>query len=85
MSFDPARMIADKGNIRLEIENAFISAKWDYIIEDGWEHQGIRVIGSYFSSTLLRFVIGGVPQGSVLGLVLWIILYDGLLKINLPG
>ncbi|GBP54289.1 Retrovirus-related Pol polyprotein from type-1 retrotransposable element R1 2 [Eumeta japonica] len=53
-----------------------------------------RVVASYFINRVLKYntekgpkeykITGGVPQGSVLGLLLWHIMYDGLLKVPLP-
>lgn len=50
----------------------------------------LRIITSYLSE---RYIIvdrravevdGGVPQGSVLGLLLWLLFYDGLLRLRVP-
>lgn len=53
-----------------------------------------RMVTSYFTNSLLKYdtkngpkeykISGGVPQGSVLGL-LWNIMYDGLQRLALPG
>jgi len=53
-----------------------------------------RVIASYFEGRLLLYetdsgqsthrVTGGVPQGSVLGPLLWNVMYDGIRRITMP-
>ncbi|GBP74000.1 hypothetical protein EVAR_76675_1 [Eumeta japonica] len=78
----------------LDIRNAFNSANWDCIMR-ALEEKNIpnylyRVVASYFTNRVLKYDTGKGPKeyritvGSVLGPLLWNIIYDGLLKVPLP-
>jgi len=88
------------GMLTLDVKNAFNSAPWEFILAAARAKRvpgGLqKMLESYLSertievstptggNTFAREMSCGVPQGSVLGPDLWNLLYDGLLKIDLP-
>ena len=84
--------------VTLDVKNAFNTAKWSKIIAAlaklGAPKYLVHIVMEFLRERILCYdsddgpktytTTCGVPQGSVLGPLLWIIMYDGILKLQLP-
>lgn len=80
--------------ITIDVQNAFNTARWSIIagnlVTAGVSEYLIRCIENYLKDRRLRVghkelaMTQGVPQGSVLGPLLWNVLYNPVLEIELP-
>lgn len=84
--------------VTLDVKNAFNSANWTFIMRElikmTTPYYLTRILADYFKNRRLRYdsedgdkyhdVTKGVPQGSVIGPLVWNLMYNGVLRLKLP-
>ncbi|KXZ75780.1 Putative 115 kDa protein in type-1 retrotransposable element R1DM-like protein, partial [Tribolium castaneum] len=81
--------------VALDIENAFNTARWNKIVEamvrKGFDPYLVEIVQAYLQDRWVKTDNGkciqmtcGIPQSSVLGPILWNIMYDAVLEIEMP-
>lgn len=80
--------------IALDVKNAFNSASWLEILKQLQERKTspylFNIIRDYFSNRAITYdkviktTSAGIPQGSVIGPLLWNVFYDPVLKLEYP-
>lgn len=86
--------------VTLDVKNTFNTANWNRILDSlplyrlHIPQYLIQIICDYFNDRTMVYdtvegqkqykVSGGIPQGSVLGPLLWNIMYDSILRLSLP-
>lgn len=84
--------------VTLDVKNAFNTANWAHIMNAlrrlNVPAYLLKILDSYFEDRVLEYdtedgpreynITAGVPQGSVLGPILWNVMYDSVLKLRIP-
>ena len=78
--------------VTIGIENAFNTADWDLILkkmkDKGISEYLVQIVSEYLSDRVIVYAKGresvNVKAGSVLGSTLWNLLYDDVLKTEMP-
>lgn len=75
--------------LTVDVKNAFNTGLWNVILarlqEKGLSQYLIALIRSYFHGRTAKVQTAGIPQGSVIGPLLWYIFNDPILKLDYPS